>query len=125
MELENEVAELQRQLAQVDLLTSTTRRRDESTFELLLLKRGNLKLKMYQETGHNLPHIHIDYGRINHVATYAIDPVARLAGALDRKYDRTVTEWISSRKERLLNLWATVQAGGEASSLVAELAGDA
>ena len=126
IKFESEVAELQRQLAQVGMLTSTARRRDEDALlELLLLKRGNLKLKMYQEPGHNRPHIHIDYGREKHVASYAIDPVVRLVGTLDRKYDRTVTEWILSRKERLLNLWEVVQAGGEALPLVVELAGDA
>ena len=126
IKFESEVAELQRQLAQVDMLTSTARRRDEDALlEFLFLKRGDLKLKMYQEPGHNLPHIHIDYGRENHVASYAIDPVVSLVGTLDRKYDRTVTEWILSRKERLLNLWEVVQAGGEALPLVVELAGDA
>ncbi len=125
MELESEVSKLQRQLAQVDLLTGTTRQRNKDVFELLLLKRGNLKFKMYQESGHGLPHIHIDYGRENHVASYAIDPAARLVGTLDRKYDRTVTEWVSSHKEKLLNLWVVVQAGSEASNLVIELAGDA
>jgi len=125
MELESEVLELQRQLAQVDLLTSATRRGEKDTLELLLLKRGNLKFKMYQEPGHHFPHIHIDYGRESHVASYAIDPAGRLAGTLDRKYDRSVNEWVSSNKEKLLNLWAVVQAGSEASNLVIELAGDA
>ena len=125
MELERDVSELQRQLAQVDLITDTTRRRNKDAIEFLLLKRGNLKFKMYHEPRHNLPHIHIDYGRENHVASYAIDPASRLVGTLDRKYDRTVTEWISSHKEKLLKLWAVVQAGSEASDLVVELEGDA
>ena len=125
MELESEVSELQHHLAQVDLLTGTTRQSHKDVLGILLLKRGNLKFKMYQESGHSLPHIHIDYVRENHVASYTIDPAARLAGNLDRKYDRTVTEWISSHKEKLLNLWVVIQAGSEASNLVIELAGDA
>lgn len=125
MELQSELLELQRMLAQVDLLTSSTRRRNRDGLELLLLKRGKLKFKMYQEPGHHLPHIHIDYGRENHVASYAIDPAARLSGTLDRKYDRTVASWVSARKETLLNIWVAVQAGGEVSTLVAELADDA
>ena len=63
MELESELLELQRQLAQIDLLTSTTRRGNRDALGLLLLKRGKLKFKMYQEPGHHLPRIHIDYGR--------------------------------------------------------------
>jgi hypothetical protein len=124
-ELETEVTELQRQLAQIDMLTNAIHRMDKDLLALLLLKRGNLKFKMYQELGHKLPHIHIDYGRKNHVASYTIDPTARLAGNLDRKYDRTVTEWISSRKKMLLELWIVVQAGSDESRFVIELAGDA
>lgn len=125
MELESEVSGLQRQLAQVDLLTGPTPRRNKDALEFLLLKRGNLKFKMYQEPGHSLPHIHIDYSRESHVASYAIDPTARLVGTLDRKYDSMVIEWISSHKEKLLNLWAVAQVGSETSNLVIELAGDA
>lgn len=124
-ELESEVSELQRHLAQVDLLTGTTRQRNKDAIEFLLFKRSNLRFKMYQEPGHSLPHIHIDYGRENHIASYSIDPAARIVGTLDRKYDRTVTEWVSSHKEMLLNLWTVVQAGGKVSNLAIELAGDA
>lgn len=125
MELGSELEELQSQLAQVDMLTTPTRSHRSSYISLLLLRRGNLKLKMYQEPGHNLPHIHIDYGRQSHVATYCIDPPARLVGTLDGKYDRSVTEWISSRKEKLLEAWSLLQTGGDPVPLVLELAGDA
>jgi len=104
IEFEREVEDLQRQLAQVDSLTSTAPSTDPNTFGLLLFKRDNLRIKMYQEPGHNLPHIHIDYGHKNHAASYAINPVGRLAGALNRKYESTITEWISSRKGGLLDL---------------------
>jgi hypothetical protein len=125
MELEREVAELQRQLATLDLLTRPARRGRENDLELLLLKRGDLKVKMYQEPGHALPHIHIDYGRMNHVAAYSIDPVDRLAGTLDKKYEQTIAQWISVHKLELLDLWATVQSGRDASTLVVQLDGDA
>lgn len=125
MEVATDLEELQRQLAQVDMLTTVTRASRNDDLSFLLLKRGNLKFKMYQEPGHNLPHIHIDYGQQNHVATYRIDPTERLAGTLARKYDQTVTEWISSRKEKLLETWALLQAGCDPATLVLELAGDA
>lgn len=125
MEIATDLEELQRQLAQVDMLTTATRSSRNGDFSFLLLKRGDLKFKMYQEPGHNLPHIHIDYGRQNHVASYCIDPTGRLAGTLDRKYDQFVTEWISSRKEKLLETWALLQAGSGPAPLVFELTGDA
>ena len=125
MELTGELEELQKDFAQVDLLTTPSRSGRAGSISFLLLKRGDLKFKMYQEPGHSLPHIHIDYGRRKHAASYCIDPPNRLVGNLDRKYDRSVTEWISSRKDKLLAAWALVQAGGDPESLTLELAGDA
>jgi len=125
MELANELEELQRQLAEVDLLTTRTRSSRDGSISFLLLKRGNLKFKMYQEPGHSLPHIHIDYGKQSHVATYRIDPPTRLIGTLAGKYDRSITEWIAPRKEKLLKAWALLQAGSDPTPLALELAGDA
>lgn len=125
MELASELEALQNQLAQVDLITSPSGSSRAGDISFLLLKRGNLKFKMYQEPGHSLPHIHIDYGRQNHVASYCIDPPGRLIGNLNKKYDRSILEWISSRKGKLLETWAFVQAGGDPASLAVELAGDA
>jgi Domain of unknown function (DUF4160) len=125
MDLTAELEALQNQLAQVDLLTTPSRSGRAGDISLLLLKRGQLKFKMYQEPGHSLPHIHIDYGPKNHAASYRIDPPSRLVGNLDGKYDRSVMEWISSRKDNLLNAWALVQAGRDPSPVTHELAGDA
>lgn len=125
MDFEAEAKELQRQLATVDLLTRPVRGGRQNSLELLLLKRGELKVKMYQEPGHALPHVHIDYGRKNHVASYSIDPAERLVGNLDKKYERVIAEWIDARKTVLLELWRTTQAGGDASALIVALAGDA
>lgn len=125
IDLANDLEELQRQLAQVDSLTTRTHSSRDGYISFLLFKRGNLKFKMYQEPGHNLPHIHIDYGRQSHVATYCIDPPTRLVGTLDRKYDRSIIEWIVSRKEKLIKAWALLQAGSDPVPLVLELAGDA
>lgn len=125
MELTSDIEELQKDFAQVDLRTTPSRSSRTGYTSFLLLKRGNLKFKMYQESGHSLPHIHIDYGRQNHAASYSIDPPSRLVGDLDRKYDRSVTEWITSRKDNLLKAWVVVQAGGNPEALSIELAGDA
>lgn len=125
MELTKELAELQKDLAQVDHLAMPYSSGRDGFISFLLLKKGNLKFKMYQELGHGLPHIHIDYGPHKHAASYCIDPPNRLVGNLDRKYDRSVTEWIASRKAKLLAAWALVQAGDNPESITLELVGDA
>lgn len=125
MKLTGDIVELQRDFAQVDLLTTASSSSRAGHISFLLLKKGNLRFKMYQEPGHNLPHIHIDYGHQNHAASYCIDPPSRLVGNLDRKYDRSVIEWITSRKDKLLDAWILVQAGGNPELLSIELAGDA
>jgi hypothetical protein len=125
MNLEQEVVELQRQLATVDLLSRPSRQTRSGWTEFLLLKRGELKIKMYQESGHTLPHVHVDYGSHHHVASYSIDPIERLAGNLDKKYELVVTEWISTHRTQLLDVWQATQVGAETHVLISALSGDA
>lgn len=116
--------ELQFDLARVDLLTRPAR--TSSGFpEFLIVKRDNLKLKMYQEPGHSLPHIHVDYGKVTHAASYGIDPAVRLAGDLAGKYDRSILQWIRANKDELLELWKALQAGSDPSVAVVALQCDA
>jgi hypothetical protein len=78
-----------------------------------------------EEAGHHAPHLHIDYGRCNHVASYSIHNHRRLAGTLSTKYDRVVTSWISEHREKLLRIWGAMQSGDDPSHLVGELPGNA
>jgi hypothetical protein len=66
MDFDAAVRELQRGLATIDLLTRPPRRGRQHVTEFLVLKLGDLKVKMYQEPGHALPHVHVDYGPKNH-----------------------------------------------------------
>jgi hypothetical protein len=105
-------------MAQVDLP-----RGHPGVWLFLVLKLKNLKFKMYQEKSHKTPHIHIDYGRKSHVASYSIRQAKRLAGNLDRKYDRVVKEWITENRERLLDVWANTQVGEDPVHIIAEISG--
>jgi len=124
MDLNLELEGLQRQLAGVDLLTESVNNRKTNSLELLLLKMKNIKIKMYQEQGHILPHIHIDYGPYHHIASYSIEPPGRLEGTLHHKYDKEITAWISKNKTALLELWKQVRTGGETRLLIGELTGN-
>lgn len=84
-----------------------------------------MKIKIYQEKGHHLPHIHIDYGRQHHVASYSIESGGRVDGNLSKKYDDTVSSWLARNRNQILEIWYTLQAGGAHEPLVAALAGDA
>jgi len=123
MLLESELAELQRGLAQVDLLTEPRPGSRSDFIEFLVLKRSDLKIKMYQEQGHHAPHVHVDYGREHHVASYSIAEARRLAGTLDTKYDQEVVAWINKNRDRLLEAWTTAQAGHNPGPLIAKLRG--
>jgi Domain of unknown function (DUF4160) len=87
MNLNAEFDELQRLFAQKDLLTEPRRSPKNDFMEILLVRRKNMSIKIYKEIGHHLPHIHIDYGKQHHVASYAIDSGLRIAGSLSPKYD--------------------------------------
>jgi hypothetical protein len=68
---------LQQELALIDWCTEP-RRQSSSDFGFLLWKLKNIKLKMYQEKHHKKPHLHIDYGEQNHIASFAIEPPSRI-----------------------------------------------
>lgn len=121
--LESELTELQRQLAQVDLLTEQRRPSRPDFVEFLVLKLRDLKIKMYQEAGHHTPHVHIDYGCANHVASYSIAEPRRLAGTMNRKYDREVIAWITKYRAQLLAVWTAMQAGQNPGPLIAAISG--
>ena len=73
---------LQDAFTHVDLLTRPASR--PGLTEFLVIKKQNLKIKMYQEQGHPEPHVHIDYGCHNHVASFSVSDGERLCGNLDR-----------------------------------------
>jgi len=123
--MEEELKVLQSRLASVDLLTQPQRLGRVRPMEILLLKLQYLKLKMYQEKGHLMPHLHVDYGRKHHVASYAIDEPERLEGTLDTKYDQQITEWIIENRGGLLRIWSSLQSGADPSMMIGELTGDA
>lgn len=124
MNLNDLASRLQNDLGLVDLLTRPSRS-NHGSMELLVIKLDRLKIKIYQERGHSLPHVHIDYGKQLHVASFSIDPPARIEGNLNNKYDRSVQEWLTENKEVLVALWVALQAGESPDALVAELRGDA
>ncbi|MCK8133285.1 MULTISPECIES: DUF4160 domain-containing protein [Pseudoalteromonas] len=83
-----------------------------------------MKIKIYQEKGHHLPHIHIDYGRQQHAASYAIETGERIEGNLPRKYDNDVSNWLEQNRDKVLEIWQSLQAGMPHEPLLAGLAGD-
>ena len=119
--LEAKLKLLQHDLAQIDLITASYNQSSSDSLELLLMKLKEIKLKMYQERGHFMPHIHIDYGKQHHVASFSINPIARIEGTLPKKYNDQIVTWISSHKEELLKIWIEAQQGGDPVELISEL----
>lgn len=113
--MDKAIEELQLSLAQLDLLN---RRSPKGGFEFLIIKKQNLKVKMYQEANHREPHVHIDYGKQNHTACFAIRDNRMLVGNLDRKYEKTIAEWINNHRDDLVELWTTAQSGGQVHELI-------
>lgn len=72
--LAHELVELQESLAKIDRsLAYDMLRADGKMFYLLLCTLKNLKIRMDGNQNHRRPHIHIDYGKDYHSASYAID----------------------------------------------------
>ncbi|OHY99665.1 hypothetical protein BC443_08285 [Salinicola sp. MIT1003] len=83
-----------------------------------------MKIKIYQEKRHPLPHIHIDYGKQQHAASYSIESGERIEGSLPKKYDRDVSDWLVRNREKILMIWTSLQAGMPHEPLIIKLAGD-
>lgn len=124
MTLESEFDELQRLFAQKDSLTEPRKSSNSRFMEILLVKRKNMKIKIYQEKGHHLPHIHIDYGNQQHAASYSIETGERLEGSLPKKYDIDVLNWLARNRNTVLEVWNALQAGEQYEQLLVTLVGD-
>lgn len=124
MELDEVCRKLQERFAMRDFFTEKRPRPRSGSLDVLLIKKNNMKLKIYQETGHQLPHIHIDYGKKTHVASYSIETGERLEGSLSRRFDKDVVSWLSDNRERVLEIWNALQKGEDHEGLISELAGD-
>ena len=123
VKLDVEMESLQKKLALIDLTTTTTHNSDDC-FHLLLYKLQSIKLKMYAEKKHSRPHLHIDYGKHFHCASFSIKPSHILAGSLAKKYDKAITEWIDENQDTLLRVWEKLQCGEDPHPFVKILKGD-
>ncbi|MBW9158646.1 DUF4160 domain-containing protein [Clostridium tagluense] len=125
MNIESELKSLQADLSIIDLLN---RKNTGDMTEFLVAKLQDIKLKMYQEIGHDVPHIHVDYGNYNHIASYSINTGERFVVSpskqYDKKYDKKITAWIIKNKKLLLELWNSVKRGIESHYLIAEIRGN-
>jgi len=119
-------AELKVLQARLSLLDSPTDRGNlpEDVLILRVCRTQGLKFKMYQETGHGKPHLHIDYGKCHHAASFSINPAEKLAGSLPAKHSKIVIGWVNENQEKLLELWAKLQEGKEVGPLVESLSGN-
>ncbi len=116
--MKEELKKLQDELATIDLFSSGENNSDFTGFKIKQFRA--IKIKMYPEN-HNLPHIHIDYGKEVHTGSYSIENCKRLAGNLDRKYDKKLKGWIEENKAKLLEIWDQIQKGNYPQNLIEEL----
>jgi len=69
-------------------------------------------ITIYMEIGapHQVPHFHV-YSDNEYQASYSIEPIAQLAGALPRRQQRLVEAWAELHQAELLVNWHRVQSG--------------
>lgn len=115
MELNESIELLHNRLALIDLMSKQSSR---NGLEFLILKKEKMKIKMYQEIGHSMPHVHIDFGELEHQASYSIKDEKRLVGDLPKKYEKELLSWIAENKSSLLTLWSEAQAGKPTDELI-------
>jgi hypothetical protein len=119
--LTDAIGSLQYGMGEIDLFTTPS---DPGIIKFLIVELQPMKIKMDGDLNHKRPHLHIDYGREFHTASYAIDNGERLAGRLATKYDREVKDWIFANKAKLLEAWLETQAGKYPEKIICELRGN-
>jgi hypothetical protein len=123
MDFGKELAELQDSLATTDFHAAcSTASRSKDLLYVIVKVLQTIKIKIDGNKNHKRPHVHIDYGRCFHAASYAIDTGKRISGK--SKYDHEVCVWIDKNRLKLLQAWELVHAGNDATPIVCELRGE-
>ena len=118
-EINDILLELQELLASVDLKQVKKSR----SFKIEVASKLNMKFRMEPDQ-HQRPHVHIQYGKENHKASYAINNGELLAGNLPPYHEKVVIKWISDKSKILDRLWTTLKQGKNYSSIIKEFQGD-
>jgi hypothetical protein len=105
----NKLKELQDKFAEIDLLTE---KGNDRLFEILLKKILPMEFRM-EPDHHGAPHIHINYRKEKHIASYRIKDGVRVAGNLSNKYDKVVKDWIALNQTQLQEIWTAMQDGNQ------------
>src|SRR4051794_31697333 len=71
----------------------------------IVTRLEEIQIRIDGDTNHARGHVHIQYKKEGHAASYAIDDGSRLAGKLPTYYDRVVRRWIADNKKDLDVLW--------------------
>ncbi len=116
--IQNALSILQNNMATRDLFSNNSPNSGQG-LELLLKKHLELKIRMDANLNHFRAHLHIDYGKNRHIASYAIDNGELLAGKAT--YNSEVQPWIAEHRPNLLLVWKDLRGKGADETIVAEL----
>ncbi len=108
--MKEELEKLQDEFAYIDMIS---RKSNSKYMEILLKELLPLQFRM-EPDHHGAPHIHINYGKRKHVASYRVNDGVRVAGDLSNKYDKIVKAWISKNQILLLQIWRELKDGNQA-----------
>ena len=109
---------LQDRMAMVDMRSRPTLGRGDA-LEVLLKEHRLLRLKMDGNLNHARAHLHIDYHRTRHLASYAIDNGELLAG--DGTYNGVVQPWIEQHRAELMRVWKGIRTAEVDDAVVGQL----
>ena len=68
-----------------------------------------ITIYMEVDEPHQVPHFHVRYNEYR--ASYSIDPIVQLAGALPRRQQRLVEAWAELHQQELAESWQRIQRG--------------
>jgi hypothetical protein len=78
---------------------------------------------------HFTPHVHADYGKERHAASFSIETGERMMpkwlAHKYRRYDKDIGFYLLTHKDKLLAIWREIRLGKDPKPLIEELQGDA
>lgn len=125
LDLEEQLKALQYALARVDFFTAPEGAGDNDFMRLVVMQLLYTRITIDGDRKHARPHIHVDYEKKKHAATYAIDSGERIVGKIATKYDKEVRNFVLHEKvnPKLRLIWSQVQAGKDPKPFISELKG--
>lgn len=103
-----ELKKLQKAFARIDNAQKRLAAKKKNRALKLVQRLNHIKLHIYKETNHQLPHFHIIFKK-QYSASYEITTCEQITGHMPKKYENKMLQWAENNKNELMKVWNAIQ----------------